>query len=61
MSYHVVWLADANVLKEPDAYFFSHFPTLKMEAASWYLHTTLNTIPSKKIILRIFTVTPLNQ
>jgi hypothetical protein len=31
MSY-VVRFAGANVLKEPDAYFFNHFSTLKVEA-----------------------------
>lgn len=61
MSNHVVRSAGANVLEESAAYFFNHFSTLKMEAASWYLHTTLNTVSSKKIIIRIFTVTPLNQ
>jgi hypothetical protein len=61
MSNHVVRLAEDNALEESAAYFFNHFSTLKMEAARWYLHTTLNTVPSKKTIIRIFTVTPLNQ
>jgi len=60
MSNHVVWLAGANVLEESSPYYFNHFSTLKMETVSWYLHSTLNTVPSKKIIIRIFTVTPPN-
>jgi hypothetical protein len=60
MSYHVVWLAGANVLEESAAYIFNHLSTLKMEAASWYLHTTLNTVPYRKTVIRIFTVAPLN-
>lgn len=61
MSNNVVQLAGANVWEESAAYFFNHFSTLKMEAVSWYLHTTLKIVPSKKIIIRIFTATPLNQ